>query len=700
LDLSQNQIVSITGIGELHGLEQLDLSQNRLDYLPDDMGQLRQLKELRLAKNRLTTRGIPLELFNTPLATLDISENRLKNISLELCRSFSNVPVLLLHGNQWEAIELQKVAQNTPQEEVKQFISLCLDRLGQNTTNVDTLNKSDENLKEKKKTITENVGGFLARKLSIGRGSHPKQEAKQKVDIGNEQSNQVVENVVKQDVKVVKPLVFSRAEGSKQKDNTPPVIAAASPSQIEPEKELSPKSIEMLEPSKLLQEAPPKLPERTAAPLKQQHRVSGPKGRKPPSAEFIAQSIPDVHPQIQVTASTSEQSSRREEDSVMKQKTKIAQGTMPENSPNSGSHSKDTSIDTNISDQPPPQLPPKSTKPLSRSGSQSRRPSTPNGNENKNSIEFTADKVDRDESTKSTAPQLPSKTRKQTDSKQQAPVLIEQQEETPIAKSSIVKPNGPQFDISELKSRQQKHQEEPIGPTRTSSGSSNEKPASTKLKAETEIVPPKVPPKKGQENGAKEKLPEVSKNSEAPLPPRPKRTDSNNQLTDSPKPLRPGAPQFDLSELKSKQEKVEEAKKANSPSSSSPAGQSKLEDAQKAKPETNRSDLSPNRIVSEVSQNPIHAQLKEQLNRQLSNMQSQDETTTPSRLKKSDADKSQDKLNMPKEVPALPPKVAPRPNLESTNSQKNVLAPKEPENSSIPPWKQELERRKQQQQQA
>jgi hypothetical protein len=692
LDLSQNHLVSISGIGELRELEQLDISQNRLEYLPDEMGQLKKLKELRLAKNRLNARSIPLDLFQNGLVTLDLSENKFKIINSELARAFSNVPVLLLHGNIWEVVELQKIVQNTTQEEIKQLISLYLERVNPIASGVDTINKSEESLKEKKKNMTEQVGGFLARKLSIGRGT-AKQDTKPKAE-NNEQIFQA-DAIVKQDGKVGKPLVFSRAEGSKQKDVASPV-STLSTLQTDGDNESSPKSVTL--PShgidstlKSPQQVAPKLPERTAAPLKQQSRASGPKGRKPPSAEFIAQNIPHELPKINAPVAAVDHD---DPNAGTKQKVQSAPATgiMLDTHSSSGNHSKDNSIDSNVSDLPPPQLPPKSTKPVSRSGSQIRRPSTPVGNEIKSTIEPVADNGDREESTKGSAPQLPSKMRKQTDSKQQPPSLIEQQEEPSVPKAPMIKPNGPQFDLAELKSRQQKQQEEPSASMRSSNGSTNEKP---KGRADSEVVPPKVPPKKGQENTVKDKAADVSKNPEIILPPRPKRADSNNQLTDSPKPLRPGAPQFDLSELKSKQEKVEETKKGNSPSSSSPAGPFKLEEAQKLKADA----PSPNRIGLEQGQNSIHAQLKEQLTRQLSNLQGE-ETGLPSKLKKSEVDKSQDKLNMPKEVPALPPKVAPRPNLESTNSQKNVMGSKESENSSIPPWKQELERRKQQQQQA
>jgi hypothetical protein len=306
----------------------------------------------------------------------------------------------------------------------------------------------------------------------------------------------------------------------------------------------------------------------------------------------------------------------------------------------------------------PPQLPSKSTKPASRSGFRSVRGSTtsipeqrisPSISDHRQNINLIPEVTEKDDPSKLTVQPPILKPRKHTESK----------------------PAGSQFDLSELKSRQQKHQE---GPARVSVAKPN-----------TESVQPVMKPivkdsRKVGEQDVENSSPKANEKSspersEPPVPQRPVRPGSSNQLgeTTEVKPTRPARPgaHFDVSELKQRQEKAEES------------GESAIGNQ---KPGLHKSDSSPTRVL-DPSQSELQEQLRNQLIRQFSNHANTDEPNPVlvplgARPKKTEQ----------QDVPALPSKLN-KPILEHTGSQKAIPV----DNAQIPPWKQELERRKQQQ---
>jgi hypothetical protein len=312
--------VSVSGIGLLSELQYLDLTQNKLDYLPDDICQLVKLKELKVAKNNLTARSIPTDLFTAPISLLDLSENKLTKLPLDLVYELCKLSTVLLHGNNWSAPELQRITSNSPQEDIKLVLTIYTETMAKNATMpVETREQG-----EKKKTIAENVGGFLARKLSIGKGNPKKSEEPESVPepkilkpkatkqdnadeveafiapapepkpkpvrVASAKSDPVEEPESNSEPKILKPPKLAKGDQKSGSKSNSLDTAAESPSEkVSLSSATSPRSPGTIAP--VLVQDPVKLPERTAAPLKQHSRAAGPKGRKPPSAEFISQNI-------------------------------------------------------------------------------------------------------------------------------------------------------------------------------------------------------------------------------------------------------------------------------------------------------------------------------------------------------------------------------------------------------------------------
>lgn len=85
LDLSENNIDKFADndFVQLENLEELDLSYNKLTYLPPSIGKLKKLKKLNLSGNRISY--LPKEFENlVELKSLDLSGNPIENVPVEI----------------------------------------------------------------------------------------------------------------------------------------------------------------------------------------------------------------------------------------------------------------------------------------------------------------------------------------------------------------------------------------------------------------------------------------------------------------------------------------------------------------------------------------------------------------------------------------------------------------------------------------
>ena len=121
LNLSCNKLVSISGIRNLVNLKLLNVSGNRLDYLPDDLCDLKQLVDFNCSNNQLTSRSFPIALFDSTLTNLDISNNQVSDVSPRLISLSTGIAGLKLHCNKWPN-PLNQITEETPLESIKMIL--------------------------------------------------------------------------------------------------------------------------------------------------------------------------------------------------------------------------------------------------------------------------------------------------------------------------------------------------------------------------------------------------------------------------------------------------------------------------------------------------------------------------------------------------------------------------------------------------
>lgn len=128
LDLSKNRIQSITGIGNLINLKCLNLSSNRLDYLPDDIVLCSKLIEFKCYNNLLTARSFPLN-FNdlSALMYLNISDNKMDELTHGLVQLALSISTVFIHDNQWTDSRLVAITDSTPMDSVKKIVGTVYD---------------------------------------------------------------------------------------------------------------------------------------------------------------------------------------------------------------------------------------------------------------------------------------------------------------------------------------------------------------------------------------------------------------------------------------------------------------------------------------------------------------------------------------------------------------------------------------------
>ncbi|KAJ8330734.1 hypothetical protein O5D80_001244 [Batrachochytrium dendrobatidis] len=124
LTVTGSDITSITGIGSLVRLKSLILHSNSIDWLPDDFYKLTELEELDLHNNRVSHRGIPPELFAMHnIRSIDFSGNKFTTLSIEFAKFGSKLREIKLHDNPWSQPELQPLSASLSSHDTRLILS-------------------------------------------------------------------------------------------------------------------------------------------------------------------------------------------------------------------------------------------------------------------------------------------------------------------------------------------------------------------------------------------------------------------------------------------------------------------------------------------------------------------------------------------------------------------------------------------------
>lgn len=242
LDLSKNKLHSIRGIGSLINLTDLDLSINILEYVPDEICALGNLLFLNISNNHLENRSLPPKLLSLSFSSLDISENSF-SMTPELLDCLSKSDSISIHSNLWAETALAAITSDTNEDEVKLVIK--------------NLHLPPVVLKSEKSIIVEEV---------------PKRPLvdRRTTSIGEPSKANAVRLVKEVDRPKSEVLEILESESIISHAPPPPEI---SPPPVPISRHVSSNQV------------PSAAPERTASPLKQANRPSGPKGRRLPTID-------------------------------------------------------------------------------------------------------------------------------------------------------------------------------------------------------------------------------------------------------------------------------------------------------------------------------------------------------------------------------------------------------------------------------
>lgn len=297
LDLSSNNLVSVTGIGALANLTDLDLSGNNLDYLPDDLGNCKNLSFLNVSQNNLTIRSIPPVFYDgRSFSSLEISENRFGRMTPELITLLAAIESVSIHSNPWDIIELRSLLPTSSEEHVKTLLKVLKSTVlasGMNAAAAATLPQKQAIVTAPKPIAsTPSVVSAVAEAdITAERPSITKKR------------DSTVKRLSLNSGKQSKLIVSSPTGGSSSLNNddeaqTPsnqdsearePAKENSSPPAIPPPRESPIKTGVSAPPvvSKSPAAVAPAPPTRTQNALKNPSRPAGPKGRRLPTADFI-----------------------------------------------------------------------------------------------------------------------------------------------------------------------------------------------------------------------------------------------------------------------------------------------------------------------------------------------------------------------------------------------------------------------------
>jgi hypothetical protein len=150
--MSQNNLLSIAGLGSLTNLTVLDLSHNKLDFISDDFVSLSNLKSLNLSYNHLTSRGIPPAIYQMKLSVFKANSNQLTRMCTEFQTFLLAIEMINVDDNPWVDAELYILvgqAEQTGQKKILKKWKGAEEGNGSYMAKSQELSKEKETIKEK-----------------------------------------------------------------------------------------------------------------------------------------------------------------------------------------------------------------------------------------------------------------------------------------------------------------------------------------------------------------------------------------------------------------------------------------------------------------------------------------------------------------------------------------------------------------------
>ncbi|KAJ3325976.1 hypothetical protein HDV06_002361 [Boothiomyces sp. JEL0866] len=275
------------------------------------------------------------------LTFVDFSNNKLKSITVEFGEFLTTLAAFEIEKNPWGALELQQLNTGISFDESKGIINNYLQTLKEKA---DVSSSPVKEPKKKNSILGSPALGFLKKRPPSAKGGDHRDISSAVSEAKDDNENEVPK--AKKEVKH-----SNSASPTKVKDNEnqiqeapvlpqrPPALASKSDSvkhnsSADHHTPTKANIEEISPPSKSVEDVP--IPERSGAQLKKIGRAAGPKGRRPPTVEFVVKNAEEAESTLQTQVEVSSQSKKEIEEKPI-QKDFRGSSDMLNEDPNAGS---------------------------------------------------------------------------------------------------------------------------------------------------------------------------------------------------------------------------------------------------------------------------------------------------------------------------------------------------------------------------